>query len=154
MYDLERRMTDGELREALISPMVATEETDAAIALRFEVTRARREETALRSRIAEAERERDEAKAAASDAAYRRERSDDALDRTAGERDAALARVAELEEAGRELAAIDARLQRRATLDGLTRLQKIELALRVCEETDPKGEVAARYVATAAKGTT
>jgi len=42
--------------------------------------------------------------------------------------------------------ALRALLARRITLDGLTRVQKIALALRVCEETDPKGEVAARYV--------
>ena len=49
-------------------------------------------------------------------------------------------------EAEEELQRIDSLLARRITLDGLTRVQKIALALRVCEETDPKGEVAARYV--------
>lgn len=52
---------------------------------------------------------------------------------------------AEVREAAEELQRIDSLLDRRSALDGLTRVQKIALALRVCEETDPKGEVAARY---------
>lgn len=50
----------------------------------------------------------------------------------------------EAREAEDELQRIDNILARRITLDGLTRVQKIALALRVCVETDPKGEVAAR----------
>lgn len=42
-----------------------------------------------------------------------------------------------------ELARIDALLDRRLTLDGLSRYDAIRLALRVCEQTDPKGDVAA-----------
>ena len=48
-------------------------------------------------------------------------------------------------EAAEELQRIDNLLARRITLDGLTRVQKIALALRVCEETDPRGAIAARY---------
>lgn len=62
-------------------------------------------------------------------------------DRAAAPHDGAAVR-----EAAEELQRIDNLLARRITLDGLTRVQKIALALRVCEETDPKGEVAARYV--------
>ena len=53
-----------------------------------------------------------------------------------------------LRKAAEELQRIDSLLARRITLDGLTRVQKIALALRVCEETDPKGAIAARYTAT------
>ncbi len=49
-------------------------------------------------------------------------------------------------EAEQELHRIDDLLDRRLTLDGLTRVQKIGLALKVCEETDPKGEIARKYV--------
>ena len=48
------------------------------------------------------------------------------------------------EAAETELAAIDALLDRRHALDGLTsRYDKILLALRVAERADPKGEIAA-----------
>ncbi len=57
----------------------------------------------------------------------------------------------EVREAAEELQRIDNLLARRVTLDGLTRVQKIALALRVCEETDPKGAIAARYTAALAK---
>lgn len=54
-------MTEDELREIILSPMVSVTETSEAIALRFEVTRARREEETLRLALATATRERDEA---------------------------------------------------------------------------------------------
>ena len=47
--DFTKRLSDDELRETFLSPMVSVTETTAAIALRFEVTRARREEDALRA---------------------------------------------------------------------------------------------------------
>ncbi|MDP2317515.1 MAG: hypothetical protein Q8P41_31815 [Pseudomonadota bacterium] len=52
----------------------------------------------------------------------------------------------QLAEATGVLREIDMRLERRSAIDGLTRLQAIELALKVCAETDPKGEIARRYV--------
>lgn len=45
--DTTRRLTNDEMRELFLSPMTSTAETNAAIALRFEVTRARRREDAL-----------------------------------------------------------------------------------------------------------
>lgn len=62
MLDISRRLTDDEMRAIFLSPMVTTTETDEAVALRFEVTRARREEDALRLALETAARERDEAR--------------------------------------------------------------------------------------------
>lgn len=46
--DINRRLTDDEIRTIFTSPMVSLTETYEAIAMRFEVTRARREEDRLR----------------------------------------------------------------------------------------------------------
>ena len=52
MSELGERLTDDEVRELFLSPMTSVTETRAAMVLRFEVTRARREEAVLRARVA------------------------------------------------------------------------------------------------------
>ena len=49
LFDISRRLTDDEIRAIFLSPMVSTTETLAAVSLRFEVIRARREEENLRA---------------------------------------------------------------------------------------------------------
>lgn len=52
------RLTDDELRQIFLAPMMVSTETSEAIQLRFEVTRARKEEERLRRELSAVRRRR------------------------------------------------------------------------------------------------